>query len=69
MVAERDNETIRTTRRSALIAVAKARVFIRAGWKTHIRDEDGRIFEPAEFYLLPAVNGSQLNEGQARPPT
>jgi hypothetical protein len=39
-----------------LIAVAKARIFIEEGWKIHITDEDGRIFEPAEFHLLPAVN-------------
>jgi hypothetical protein len=56
VVAERDNEIIRSTRASALIAVAKARIFIEEGWKIHITDEDGRIFEPAEFDLLPAVN-------------
>lgn len=55
MVAERDNETIRSTRASALIAVAKARIFIEEGWKTYITDEHGRNFEPAEFHLLPAV--------------
>jgi hypothetical protein len=55
MVAERDNETIRSTRASALIAVAKARIFIEEGWKIHITDENGRTFEPAEFHLLPAV--------------
>jgi hypothetical protein len=56
MVAERDNETIRSTRASALIAVAKARIFIEEGWTIHITDENGRTFEPAEFHLLPAVN-------------
>jgi hypothetical protein len=55
MVAERDNETIRSTTASALIAVAKARIFIEEGWKTHITDEHGRSFGPAEFHLLPAV--------------
>jgi hypothetical protein len=56
VVAERDNEIIRSSRASALIAVAKARIFIEEGWKIHIIDADGRIFEPAEFHLLPAVN-------------
>jgi hypothetical protein len=56
MVAERDNETIRSTRASSLIAVAKARIFIEEGWKIHITDETGRTFEPAEFHLLPAVS-------------
>ena len=55
MVAERGNETIRSTRASALIAVAKAKIFIEEGWKTHITDEHGRNFEAAEFHLLPAV--------------
>jgi hypothetical protein len=41
---------------SALIAVAKARIFIEEGWKIHITDEDGRIFDPVEFHLLLAVN-------------
>ena len=56
MVAERDNETIRTSRASALIAVAKARIFIEEGWNIYIIDEDSRTFEAAEFHLLPAVN-------------
>ena len=55
IVAERGSETIRSTRASALIAVAKAKIFIEEGWKTHITDEHGRNFEPAEFHLLPAV--------------
>ena len=55
MVAERGNETIRSKRVSALISVAKAKIFIEEGWKTHITDEHGRNFEPAEFHLLPAV--------------
>ena len=55
MVAERDNESIRYTRASALIAVAKAKIYIEEGWKTYIVDEQGRNFEQAEFHLLPAV--------------
>jgi hypothetical protein len=55
MVAERGDETIRSKRESALIAVAKAKIFIEEGWKTYITDEHGRNFEPAEFHLLPAV--------------
>ena len=55
MVAERDNESIRYTRASALIAVAKAKIYIEEGWKTHIVDELGRNFAQAEFHLLPAV--------------
>ena len=56
MVAERGNETIRSSiRASALITVAKAKIFIEEGWKTHITDEHGRTFEPGEFHRLPAV--------------
>jgi hypothetical protein len=54
VVAERGDETIRSTRESALIAVAKAKIFIEEGWKTSITDEHGRNFEPADFHLLPA---------------
>jgi hypothetical protein len=54
LVAERGEETIRSTRESALIAVAKAKIFIEEGWKTSITDEHGRNFEPADFHLLPA---------------
>ncbi len=55
MVAERGDETIRSTGASALIAVAKARIFVEEGWKIRITDENGRTFEPADFHLLPAV--------------
>lgn len=55
MVAERGNQTIRSQRLSALIAVAKARIFIEEGWKTRITDENGNNFKPDEFHLLPAV--------------
>jgi hypothetical protein len=39
----------------ARVAVAKAKIFIEEGWKTHITDEHGRNFELAEFHLLPAA--------------
>ena len=64
MVAERGNETIRSTRASALIAVAKAKIFAEEGWKTHITDEHGRNFEPAEFHLLPAMRVGRVFAGE-----
>jgi hypothetical protein len=68
MVAERGNETIRSTRASALIAVAKAKIFIEEGWKTHITDEHGRNFEPAEFHLLPAMRDPVNRQPATLPP-
>jgi len=55
MVAERDNETVRTERASALVVVAKARVWASEGWHVEIIDANGKTFAPAEFDSLLAA--------------
>jgi hypothetical protein len=55
MVAERGNETIRSARASALIAVTKARIFIEKGWKPISPTKMEEISNLGEFHLLPAV--------------
>ena len=49
MIAERDDETICVERISSLITVANAKVWASEGWQVEIVDENGKIFEPAEF--------------------
>jgi predicted enzyme related to lactoylglutathione lyase len=48
MVAERDNETVRFERESALVITAKARVWASEGWVVEIVDSDGKIFGLAD---------------------
>jgi hypothetical protein len=49
MVAERENQTIRHERKSALIILANARVWQSEGWQVTITDADGKAFDPAGF--------------------
>jgi hypothetical protein len=50
IVAEKDNETVRSERISLLIAVAKARVWASEGWHVVVTDGDGKkMSDPAEF--------------------
>jgi hypothetical protein len=49
IVAVRENETVRWKRSSALIAIAKARVWTDEGWQVVVTDEEGRTLEPAEI--------------------
>ena len=55
MVAERDNETVRIQRASALVVVAKARVWASEGWQVKIIDANGRMFALADFDSLLAA--------------
>jgi hypothetical protein len=55
MVAERDNETVRFERGSALVVVAKAKVWSSEGWLVEIVDPSGKIFGSADFDDLLAV--------------
>ncbi|MGB8397730.1 hypothetical protein [Bradyrhizobium sp.] len=49
IVAERENETVKIDRTSALLAVAKARVWASEGWNvTIIVAEENQIAAPAE---------------------
>jgi hypothetical protein len=52
MVAERDNETVQIERDSALVVVAKARVWASEGWQVEIVDANGKIFASADFDSL-----------------
>jgi hypothetical protein len=49
MVAERENETVRTERTSLLVAVARARVWADEGWHVVVTDAEGTQLDPAEF--------------------
>jgi hypothetical protein len=49
IVAERENEIVKSERISLLIAVAKARVWASEGWQVVITDGDGRMVDPADF--------------------
>lgn len=55
MVAERDNETVRIERVSALVVVAKARVWASEGWHVEIIDANGKAFAAADFDSLLAA--------------
>jgi hypothetical protein len=41
IVAERENETVRSERTSLLVAVAKARVWADEGWHVVVTDAEG----------------------------
>jgi hypothetical protein len=49
MTAERDTETVKSSRISLIVAVAKARVWASEGWQVTITTDDGKVFAPAEF--------------------
>ncbi len=68
IVAERENQKLRSERASVLIAVAKARVWASEGWRVVVTDGSGTAFAPAEFddlesRLCPIV----LSPGRAEP--
>ncbi|WP_049766158.1 hypothetical protein [Rhodopseudomonas palustris] len=52
ITAQRDNETMRSSRISALIAIAKARIWASEGWRVVITDEQGRDYIPSQFEEL-----------------
>jgi hypothetical protein len=45
-------ESKRTLFTSPVIAVAKARGLLKAGWQAHIVDADGEVFHPEKFDKL-----------------
>jgi uncharacterized protein YjbI with pentapeptide repeats len=49
MIAERNNQTVRKQRESALIVLANARVMQSEGWQVVILDDDGTDFDPRAF--------------------
>ena len=54
ITAERDNETMRSSRSSVWVAVAKGRVWASEGWRVVITDDTGRDFVSDQFdELLP----------------
>jgi hypothetical protein len=54
IIAERDNETMRSSRSSVWVAVAKGRVWASEGWRVVITDDSGRDFDSEQFdELLP----------------
>ena len=52
MVAEREDETVRNERNSALVILANARVWASEGWRVTITATDGNEFDPAGFEKL-----------------
>jgi hypothetical protein len=58
MVAERDNQTVKKERSSALILLANARVWASEGWQVSITDADGKEFDPTliENWLSPETS-------------
>jgi hypothetical protein len=49
MIAERNHQTVRKQRESALIVLANARAMESEGWQVVIHDGDGGDFDPAQF--------------------
>jgi hypothetical protein len=55
IVAERNDETVRMNRSSALLAVAKAKVWASEGWKVTIIVGDENQIAPADARSLSLV--------------
>jgi hypothetical protein len=62
MVAERENDTVRSERNSALIVLASARVWASGGWRVTITAADGKEFDPAEFEKLLEQTSSKSSQ-------
>jgi hypothetical protein len=52
IVAQKDEVTVRSERRSLLIAAAKARIWAEEGWDVSVTDSEGKKLECAELDLL-----------------
>ena len=50
--ATRDSESVRILFASPILAHAKARSLVKAGWQVHITDADGGVFHPEKFDVL-----------------
>jgi hypothetical protein len=61
MIAERENETVKSERSSLLIAVAKARVWASEGWQVIVTDGDGKAFALPELEQLVSSSLPILN--------
>ena len=48
----KDGESTRTLYVSLVIAVARARGLLKAGWRVHVVDAEGRLFHPEKFDQL-----------------
>ena len=58
--ASKDRTSTRTLYLSPAIAVAKARIMLKAGWQVYIVDADGRIFHPEQFdEILDSIQSEQ----------
>lgn len=62
MIAERDNEKVRSRRIGVLMAVAKARVWASEGWQVVVTDDNGRTFTPAEFEHLGSLEAGKSRD-------
>ena len=49
MVAERDGSVVKIERESALLIVAKARVWVSEGWRVAITDTEGKPYAADEL--------------------
>jgi hypothetical protein len=50
--ASKDGESTRTLYVSLVIAVARARGLLKAGWRVHVVDAEGRVFHPEKLDQL-----------------
>jgi hypothetical protein len=55
IVARKDDTTVRSERKSLLIAAAKARIWAEEGWDVSITDSEGNKLDRAELDELFAV--------------
>ena len=49
IVAQKDDTTVRSERKSLLIAAAKARIWAEEGWDVSVTDSEGKKLERAEL--------------------
>ena len=49
IVATKDDTTVRSERKSLLIAAAKARIWIEEGWDVSVTDSEGKKLDRAEL--------------------
>ena len=52
IVGTKEDQTVRSERKSLLIAAAKARVWTREGWQVVVTDSEGNTLDPASFEEL-----------------
>ena len=52
IVAQKDDTTVRSERKSLLIAAAKARIWAEEGWDVSVIDGEGKKLERAELDSL-----------------